>query len=70
MASVTDRLNLMSDKNGNVKWPTFLATILVLVGLMFSSMALNVSKAEFVQFEKRFDENMQRLFKEIDSLKK
>ncbi len=61
---------LMSDGNGNVKWPAFLATILVLFGLMFSNMALSLSKAEFSQFEKRFDENMVRIFDEFKGLKK
>jgi len=70
----------MADKNGNVKWPFFVASILGLVTIMITLSAFSVSEGEFEQFEKRFedkftqfdqrlDTSMQRLLEEIQGLK-
>jgi len=56
----------MSDKDGNVKWHHFIKTIFAIIVIMIS---YGISRAEFTQFEKRFDDNMTRLFDEIKTLK-
>jgi len=53
--------------NGNVKWPHFITTI---IGIVLIVITFNVSKAEFAQFEKRFDDNIVRILDEIKGLKK
>ena len=41
----------MPDKNGYVKWPHFISTI---VGIIVIMISYSISRAEFTQFEKRF----------------
>ena len=57
----------MVEKNGNVKWPHFITTV---IGIIVIMVTYGVSRAEFTQFEKRFDDNMVRILDEIKGLKK
>jgi len=57
----------MVEKNGNVKWPHFITTI---IGIIVIMVTYGVSRAEFTQFEKRFEDNMVRILDEIKGLKK
>jgi len=53
--------------NGNVKWPHFITTV---IGIIVIMVTYGVSRAEFTQFEKRFDDNMVRILDELKGLKK
>ena len=52
--------------NGNVKWPHFISTV---VGIIILMITYGISRAEFNQFEKRFDDNIVRILDEIKGLK-
>jgi len=52
--------------NGNVKWPHFITTVFGIIVIM---VTYGLSRAEFTQFEKRFDDNMVRILDEIKGLK-
>jgi len=57
----------MTEKNGNVKWPHFITTV---IGIIVIMITYGISRAEFTQFEKRFDDNIVRILDEIKGLKK
>jgi len=61
-------------KNGYVRWyhlvPTLIVLSLALAGYVHAISNKAMSKDVFVQFEKRFDDNMVRILDEIKSLKK
>jgi len=47
---------MMADKNGYVRWPSFVGALLGLITIMITLSAFSVSEGEFEQFEKRFEE--------------
>jgi len=55
----------MAEKNGNVKWPVFLGTILAIFALMFRIASISVSDGEFVQFEKRIEVQFESINKNL-----
>ena len=61
-------------KNGYVRWfhlvPTLIGLSLALAGYVHAISDKAMSKDVFVQFEKRFDDNMVRILDEIKGLKK
>ena len=61
----------MSDKNGYVRYPFFIGTILGTMGTMISLIGLIyvISNGKFEQFEKRVDGNFKIIREEIKSLK-
>ena len=61
---------VMSPKHSdgsNVKWPHFITSI---IGIIIIIITYGISRAEFTQFEKRFDDNIVRILDEIKGLKK
>lgn len=65
---------MSAPKNGYVRWlhlvPTLIALSLSLAGYVHAITDKSMSKDVFVQFEKRFDDNMVRILDEIKGLKK
>ena len=63
-----------TQKNGYVRWfqlvPTLIVLSLALAGYVHAISDKAMSKDVFVQFEKRFDDNMERILDEIKGLKK
>jgi len=63
-----------TQKNGYVRWfhlvPTLIILSLALAGYVHAISDKAMSKDVFVQFEKRFDDNMVRILDEIKGLKK
>ncbi len=60
----------MPEKNGYVKWPAFVGTILTILALVFGITSSAVSDGEFLQFEKRMDSQFKVLREDIRGLKK
>ena len=65
---------MTAPKNGFVRWfhlvPTLIVLSLALAGYVDAISDKAMSKDVFVQFEKRFDDNMVRILDEIKGLKK
>lgn len=65
---------MTAPKNGFVRWfhlvPTLIVLSLALAGYVHAISDKAMSKDVFVQFEKRFDDNMVRILDEIKGLKK
>jgi len=65
---------MTAPKNGFVRWyhlaPTLIVLSLALAGYVHAISDKAMSKDVFVQFEKRFDDNMERILDEIKGLKK
>ncbi len=65
---------MATPKNGFVRWlhlvPTLIVLSLALAGYVHAISDKAMSKDVFVQFEKRFDDNMVRILDEIKGLKK
>ncbi len=65
---------MTAPKNGVVRWihivPTLIVLSLALAGYVHAISDKAMSKDVFVQFEKRFDDNMERILDEIKGLKK
>lgn len=64
----------MSDKDSCVKWPIF-ATLLVtmfclILGTATYVLSTTISGKEFVQYEKRMDEKIDRVIEAIKNIKK
>ena len=58
----------MSEKNGYVKWPVFIASIIGILGLMLKISSTSISNGEFYQFEKRIEIQFNLLREDIKRL--